>query len=143
MRLQHVASMLLVLLAISLVGTAVFSKLDKSKHIHISFEQKPSKKIDQCKVYLLQVSWINKDKRSSYDAYFVFIVEGKGFKVNNDDLIFIFDGSIIYPQESDTSLMYYLPQQMFPSRESGTITVEITYNNSGKYNWKIAISETI
>jgi hypothetical protein len=143
MRHQLVAVMLSVLIAISLVGPTVYSKADKTKQIHISFEQKPAKKIDQSEVYLLHVSWINKDKTRSYDACFVFTVERKDFKVTSNDLTFIFNGSIIHPQRSDESLRYYLPQQTFPSGESGTITVEITYNNSGKYYWEIAIAETI
>ena len=134
--------MLLVLVAVSLAEPVVYSKIIKSKQIHIAFDQKPVKKIDQSEAYHLQVAWINKDKTRTYEAYFVFTVKRRDSEATNSDLTFIFNGSIITPQGSDPLLRYHLPEQTFPSGESGFITVEITYQTAGKYYWEIAISET-
>jgi hypothetical protein len=140
MRLRRIAGSLLLILAVSLVGTDVYGKLGKSKPIQIAFKEKPSKEVNPDEIYTLEVSWDNKDKRYTYEGGFVFIVEGKKSQVTASDLTFTFEGSVINPQESASSLMYHLPNQTFPAEGSGTVTVKITYHSSKQYSWEIGVT---
>jgi len=93
-------------------------------------------------VYLLEVSWNNKDNLAAYEGEFVFIVEGRNFQVRASDLTFVFEDYVIGSQISGDILEYVLPQQTFPAEGMGSIIVEITYHNSGKYFWRIGIKES-
>lgn len=140
---RHIAGLLVVLLAVSFVGAAVYGKLGKSRPIYIEFTQRPAREIKPEEIYALQVTWQNKDKRLTYEGSFVFIVRGAKFRVTASDLTFTFEGSVVSSQGSGDSLVYRLPQQSFSAGHSGTITVEITYFNPGKYSWEIGIAESL
>lgn len=126
----------------SSVGAFVYGKIGKKEPIHIDFVEKPLKEIYADEVYLFAVSWNNKDRQSASEGAFVFMVEGKKIPVRASDLTFIFEGTVMDPQVSGDTLTYVLPQQTFPPKEMGIITVEITYHNSGEYFWKIGIKES-
>jgi hypothetical protein len=142
MKLRHTAGLIIVLLAMSFVGALVYGKLGKNKSIHIDFTEKPLKEVYPDEAYLLAVSWNNKDKHGASEGAFVFMVEGKKFQVRAGDLTFVLEGSVIGPQVSGDTLAYVLPQQTFPAKELGIITVEITYHKLGEYLWEIGITES-
>ena len=140
MRPRQIAGMLFLLLAVSLVGAVVYGKLDKSKPIHIDFVEKSLKEVNLGEAYILEVSWKNKDKHQSHEGAFVFVVEGKKFQVMANEFTFVFEGSVINPQEATNSLVFFLPQQNFPAKESGIVTVEVICHNSGDYSWQIRVT---
>jgi hypothetical protein len=138
MKSRQKAGLLLVLLAMSLMGAVAEGRIGRSKPIWIALGEKPIRRVRQGEAYTLQMSWRNRDRRSSYEGSFVFIAEGKRIKA--DHIVFRFEGSTIAPHESERTLEFVLPKQTFPAGGSGTISVEVAYNRAGIVLWKIGVA---
>jgi hypothetical protein len=126
-----------VALFIILVNVSAYSA--QSNPIIISFASPfPINAMSQVQ-NIISVSWQNTNTKHSYVGHLLFIVNGKSFKIVGTDIQFTFGSLTITPQKSGNSLLYYLPQQTFPASTSGIISIEVTYNKPGTYNWQIGI----
>jgi hypothetical protein len=138
MKNKRIAVLVLVLIVISLLSIVVYAKNGRRRPITLSFASKPVRRMTNADTQILEVSWRNKDRVDSYECYFVFTLNIQiNFQIESKDLEFSFEGDVIHPQVSDDSLLYILPIQTLNAAESGTITVQVTYNKPGRFRWNL------
>lgn len=139
LRLGHKVAGVIIAVALCISLTTVFAFAARSEPIIISLASPfPTKAIIQTE-YSMKVSWQNTNKKSPYNGHFLFIAEGKGFRIARTDIKFTFGGSTISPQRSDNCLYFHLPRQTFPAGKSGAISVQVVYYKPGDFSWQIGI----
>jgi hypothetical protein len=107
--------------------------------LHISFAKAPPHSIIQFQNYQMSVNWENPEHKKAYDGHFVFLATSHNSKIDVKDIVLTYKGVTIQPHISGKNLEYSLPNETFLPSRSGRISVDVTFNKQGSYNWEIGI----
>ena len=135
-----VAILLVVVLCSATIVTAQKARKIPIK-IAFSHSQLP-KRIDQDQLYIIEITWWNKEKDHTYQGSFVLIVEGVDHSVVQEDITVMQEDMIYIPQVVGNSLIYTFPVQEFPARAHGYLDMELMFHRAGEYEWRIQITES-
>lgn len=134
--------LILTVIAVLLVSITIgvsAAKQSNPKPLSISFTsplpQRAYSQID----YSAKIAWTNPNSNIAITGSLLFTVSSKNGKINTADITLSYKGLTINPQQSGSTLLYYIPHQSFDAGKSGSFTVTITYNIGGSYNWQIGV----
>ncbi len=130
---------IIVALGVSITIGVSTAKQSNPKPLSISFiSPLPQTAYDQID-YQAKIAWTNPNSDVTYTGSLLFAVSSKNGKISTTDITLSYKGLTINPQQSGNTLLYYIPQQSFDARKSGSFVVTVTYNIGGSYNWQIGI----